>query len=325
MSRPLRLEYPGSLWHVTARGNAKQDIFRDGTDRHRFIERLGQCVERFKWILTAYVLMRNHIHLVVQLTTETLSRGMHWLNGTYTQDFNRRHDRVGHLFQGRFKGLLVDRDSYSLEVLRYVVLNPVRARIVSKPEEFEWSSHRAVLGIVAAPKWLAIDDVLVQFAPNRDIARSYYRSYVDAAIGIDDSPWKNLVGQIYLGSPEWVDSIRKRINIRPRPDDYGRVQRLIGQPMASVVRAVAVCWGVDEDVVRRGRGSVVRMAAAWVGTREALLTQREVAAGLRLGSPSHVRALADRFERELDRNAGLRACMDRCLATLRGESGESPL
>ena len=152
MSRPLRLEFFGSLHHVTTRGNARQDIFRDDDDREFFLELLGSCVKRFDWILTAYVLMSNHFHLVTQLTSESLSRGMQWLNGKYAQAFNRRHRRVGHLLQGRPDMRLIEKETYFLKVLRYVVLNPVRADMVARPEHYIWSSHRAVLGYAPAPE-----------------------------------------------------------------------------------------------------------------------------------------------------------------------------
>src|SRR6266849_304423 len=144
MSRPLRLEYSGSLLHVTVRGNSRQDIFYDDADRHFFLELLGKCVTRFEWILYAHVLMSNHFHLVIQLTSETLSRGMHWLNFRYAQALNRRYQRIGHLYRGRFNASLIEKEAYFLEVLRYVVLNPVRAGIVTRPEDYAWSSHRAV-------------------------------------------------------------------------------------------------------------------------------------------------------------------------------------
>src|SRR5687768_14261290 len=112
MARPLRIEYPGALFHITARGNERRLIFRDDGDRHRFMRMLAEAVDRFGWILTAYVLMPNHFHLVLELTRMTLSRGMQWLNGTYAHAFNRRHDRVGHLFQGRFKAFLVEKETY---------------------------------------------------------------------------------------------------------------------------------------------------------------------------------------------------------------------
>lgn len=146
MSRPIRLEYPGAVYHVTVRGNEKRKIFCDDSDRILLLDLLGKAVDRFGWILTAYGLMPNHFHLVMELISANLSRGMQWLNGTYAQAFNRRHDRVGHLFQGRFKAFLVDKENYMLEVLRYVVLNPVRAKMVSRPEDYAWSSHRATVG-----------------------------------------------------------------------------------------------------------------------------------------------------------------------------------
>src|SRR5688500_4222046 len=119
MARPLRVEYPGAIFHVTVRGNERRDIYRDETDRNRFLDLLGQVVDRFGWILTAYVLMSNHFHLALQLTATNLARGMHWLNATYSQAFNRRHERAGHLFQGRYHSALVDKENYLLEVLRY--------------------------------------------------------------------------------------------------------------------------------------------------------------------------------------------------------------
>src|SRR4029079_18669732 len=170
MARPLRLEFPGSLHHVFDRGNNKNPTFLDDRDRHKFLELLGCAVQEFGWIVTAYVLMTNHYHLVIQLTERTLARGMKWLNQCYTQWFNFAHDRVGHVFQGRYKSPLVEKESYSLELLRYVVLNPVEAKIVARPEDYKWSSHRAVLGLTSVPEWLAVDDTLIQFAPNRDIA-----------------------------------------------------------------------------------------------------------------------------------------------------------
>src|SRR4051812_40302741 len=124
MARPLRLEYPGSLWHITVRGNEKRPIYYDDQDRVLFLELLAETVKRFDWILSAYVLMSNHFHLMLQLTAATLSRGMHWLNGRYVQRFNARHERVGHLYQGRYKSILVERETHGLELSRYVVLNP---------------------------------------------------------------------------------------------------------------------------------------------------------------------------------------------------------
>ena len=146
MARPLRLEYSGAIHHVTSRGNAQAPIFLDDEDRASFLAVLAECIARFTWICHAYCLMDNHYHLIIETPDANLSAGMRQLNGVYTQRFNRRHGRVGHIFQGRFKAILVERDSYLLELCRYVVLNPVRARMVRDASQYAWSSHLATMG-----------------------------------------------------------------------------------------------------------------------------------------------------------------------------------
>ncbi len=326
MSRPLRLEYPGALFHVTSRGNGRQDIFRDDRDRQFFLDLLGAAVKRFAWIVTAYALMPNHFHLLIQLTLETLSKGLQWLNSKYAQAFNQRHDRVGHLFQGRFHAALVEKETYFLEVLRYVVLNPVRAGMVRRPEDYIWSSHRAVLGYVPAPEWLAVDDVLVQFGPQRDLARANYQSFVDSAIEVEKSPWADLVGQIYLGTDDWLERVRERIELKPRADDHPRQQRVVGRPpMATVIAVVAKTFSTDENCIRNRRGGIARMIAAWIACNEALVTYREIAAGLRLRSSGHVSDVVRRCDRELYRNPLLQEYVDRCVATIRRKNCEPKL
>ena len=151
MSRPLRIEFPDALYHVTSRGDRREDIFEDDQDRQTFLETLEQVITQFNWTCYAWCLMDNHYHLLIQTPDGNLSKGMRQLNGVYTQASNRRHGRVGHLFQGRFKAILVDSDAYLLELARYVVLNPVRAGMVKKPDGWAWSSYRASLGLEPAP------------------------------------------------------------------------------------------------------------------------------------------------------------------------------
>ncbi|HMC20680.1 MAG TPA: transposase [Thermoanaerobaculia bacterium] len=321
MSRPLRLEYPGSLHHVTSRGNERQNIFRDDIDRELFLGLLGACVKRFDWILTAYVLMTNHFHFVVQLTQETLSTGMKWLNGKYAQAFNRRHDRVGHLFQGRPDMPLVEKETYLLEVLRYDVLNPVRARMVARPEDYVWSSHRAVLGLAAAPEWLAVDDLLVNFGQERELARAAYREFVNAAIGSDESPWTDLVGQIYLGSTEWMEKVRDRVDLKPRADAHPRLQRFVAPlTMTDVIHAVAAACSIDPAWIRCGRGGTPRMVAAWIAAYEAQLRSSEIAAGLRLRSAGNVTRLVGQCDQALRKDSRVQECIDRCLSTISRKS-----
>jgi putative transposase len=143
MARPLRIEFSGALYHITSRGDRREAIYEDDTDRESFLETLAEVVERFNWVCHAYCLMSNHYHLIVETPDANLSKGMRHLNGVFTQVSNRRHNRTGHLFQGRFKGIIVDQDSCLLELTRYVVLNPVRAKMVKDPGDWPWSSYGA--------------------------------------------------------------------------------------------------------------------------------------------------------------------------------------
>jgi len=147
MARPLRIEFPGATYHITSRGNERRPIFRSELDRSTFLKFLAETTSRFCWRVAAWVLMTNHFHLAIQTPEANLSRGMHWLNGRYAAWFNRRHQRCGHLFEGRFKALIVEKENYFAEVLRYVVLNPVRAGMIKRSEDYRWSSYRATAGL----------------------------------------------------------------------------------------------------------------------------------------------------------------------------------
>jgi len=150
MARPLRIEFAGAIYHVTSRGNGRQRIFLDDRDNRLFLELLGNTLERFQWVCHAYCLMVNHYHLMIETPEANLSKGMHHLNASFSQAHNKRHGAVGHLLQGRFKSIVVDRESYLLELARYVVLNPVRAGMVARPEDWPWSSYRHTAGLTAA-------------------------------------------------------------------------------------------------------------------------------------------------------------------------------
>ena len=142
MARPLRIEFAGALYHVTSRGDGQEDIYLDDTDREIYLEVLAEVQHRFNWVIHAYCLMSNHYHLLIETPDSNLAKGMRHLNGVYTQRFNRRHKRVGHVFQGRYKAILVQKDNYLLELSRYIVLNPVRAQMVRSAKDWPWSSYR---------------------------------------------------------------------------------------------------------------------------------------------------------------------------------------
>jgi REP element-mobilizing transposase RayT len=151
MSRPRRLEFAGALYHLSARGNGREDIFLDDRDRATFLDLLGREIAQQRWRRYAYCLMGNHYHPLIDTPEPNLTRGMQRLNQVYTQRFNRRHRRVGHVLQGRYKAIVLDKDSYFKALIRYVVLNPVRAKMVSGPERWTWSSYRATAGLSTVP------------------------------------------------------------------------------------------------------------------------------------------------------------------------------
>ena len=199
MSRPLRIEFAGALYHVTSRGNERREIFFSEEDRAAFLSILGEVVGRFTWRCHAYCLMTNHYHLLVETPDANLSKGMRQLNGVYTQYINRTHTRVGHLFQGRFKGILVQKEAYLLELARYIVLNPLRAGMVADPGAWPWSSYRGTVGAEEEPAFLTTDWLLSAFGGELAAARVGFARFV-AEGGDGECPWKDLKGQIYLGS-----------------------------------------------------------------------------------------------------------------------------
>jgi putative transposase len=183
MARPLRLHLPHALYHVMSRGNAKQTIFVESADYKEFLERLCATSSRFGVLCRAYCLMPNHFHLLLEPETCPISRMMQQLNSSYSQSFNRRHTRVGHVLQGRFKALLVDRDDYFLQVLRYIMLNPVAADLADDPGAWRWSSYLATAGRTETPTFLALDDVWRVFDDDVREAQRRFVAFVDAGRG----------------------------------------------------------------------------------------------------------------------------------------------
>ena len=188
MARPLRIEFSGALYHVTSRGHGREDIYMDDIDRETFISVLSHVCDRFNWVVHAYCLMSNHYHLLIETPDSNLSKGMRQLNGVYTQAFNRYHDRVGHVFQGRYKAILVQKESYLLELARYIVLNPIRAEMVRAAKDWRWSSYRATAGLIDSPNWLHIDWLLSAFSGKRNQAVQRYRAFVQEGKRLP-SPW----------------------------------------------------------------------------------------------------------------------------------------
>jgi len=203
MSRPLRIEFAGALYHVTSRGDQRAAIYRDDDDRRAWLKAMDLVAERFNFSIPAFCQMSNHYHLLIETAEGNLSQGMRQLNARYSQYFNWRHELVGHVFQGRYKAILVQRERYLLELIRYIVLNPVRAGVVSSAAEWPWSSHRYVLGKLPAPKWLNMDWLLSCFGQSHTEALDSYIRFVEAGVGAS-SPLKAVAHQLLLGDAAFV-------------------------------------------------------------------------------------------------------------------------
>ena len=203
MTRPLRLEFPGALYHVTARGNRRNPIYRDDGDRRAWLDILGRVCERHHFVVHSFCQMTNHYHLLIETVEANLSQGMRQLNGLYTQRFNWRHGLVGHLFQGRYKAILVQKESYLLELSRYIVLNPLRAKIVSSLNEWPWSSHHYLVSQDDSTGWLERDWLLSKFSNTRASAIAEYQAFVLAGAGLA-SPLTATRHQILLGDDAFV-------------------------------------------------------------------------------------------------------------------------
>jgi len=211
MARPIRIEFAGALYHVTARGDRQEDIYLSDQDRIDFLSILEQVCDRFNWLVHAYCLMDNHYHLLVETPDSNLGKGMRQLNGVYTQTSNRAHGKVGHVFQGRYKAILVEKETYLLELARYIVLNPVRARMVRKAKFWPWSSYRETAGYREPPVWLTTDWLLATFSKRKSIAMEKYREFISEGKN-HPSPWESLRNQVYLGSEEYVKQLQSRID-----------------------------------------------------------------------------------------------------------------
>ncbi len=238
MSRPLRIEYPGAVYHITARGNARQDIYIDDDDRNLFLDVLTSTVKKYNWMCHAYCLMGNHYHLMVETPDSNLSLGMRQLNGVYTQHFNRTHSRVGHVFQGRYKAILVEKESYLLELCRYIVLNPVAAEIVSKPADYLWSSYNFTAKAGKHPDFLYIEWLLRHFSKKKKEARRRYRKFVTDTINDEfKNPWKKLVGSIILGRDNFISEIQGLLEDRKNIKEIPKQQRHLGRPSLTTLFA----------------------------------------------------------------------------------------
>ena len=299
MARGLRIEFPGAVYHVTSRGNRRQRIYEDDRDGEHFLELLGEVSRRYGWMISGYVLMTNHFHLVLHIPESNLALGMKWLNSTYASWYNRRHQKVGHLFGERYKGIHVQGEEYLQRLARYVVLNPVRAKMAEAPGEYRWSSYLATAGLEDRPKWLAVEQLIPYFGEASSWQQNYTR-YVADGIGASDPIWRGLRRRVFLGTEQWLRSMRQVIDIEWRHVDIPLDQRAAGRPsMGAIVKAVAEAMQVRPKDIRRGTGGLARTIAAWLGAYEGRRRLRVIARTLHLRSCSRITQLAAECDRLL--------------------------
>lgn len=211
MSRPLRIEYAGAFYHVVSRGNERKAVYRTHRDREKFFSYLESATERYRAVIHVYCLMDNHYHLLLETPSGNLSQIMHHINGAYTVYFNTKHARSGHLFQGRYKAILIDADEYASEVSRYIHLNPVRAGLIDIPEEYRWSSCQYYVLKREAPKWLKRDFVLGYFGSGPKRAMKQYKNFVYSFRDQEDkNPLARFSRSVILGGNEFVEEIKTR-------------------------------------------------------------------------------------------------------------------
>lgn len=232
MARPLRIEYPGAFYHVTSRGNEQKDIFKSRKDREKFLSYLQSSVERYGALIHVYCLMTNHYHLLMETPRGNLSEIMQHINGAYTTYFNVKRKRYGHLFQGRYKAILVEADEYAVELSRYIHLNPVKTGMVSEPQKYEWSSYRCYIGTGAGTEWLKTDFILNYFDKERVEAGRKYTQFVEELLNNEyESPLKAVIASTVLGTPEFIAEIsEKHVAGRKADRSVPAVKELTGLP-----------------------------------------------------------------------------------------------
>ena len=318
MARQPRVEYAVALHHVMSRGNDGIPIFRDDQDRRLFLDLLSQEIVRSGWILHEYCLMTNHYHLEIETPECTLSTGMHRFLGRYVQRFNRKHGRRGHLFQNRFKNLLVEKESYGLALTRYIALNPVNAGMVERPEDYLWSSYRARAGFATCPDWLTLDPLLSQFGADRKSQQRAYRTFVLEKIGDTEDLLDRAVAQIYLGTASWIDRVQALIDETERSQELPRAQVHPGRPeLDDVLSAVASTFDTTPEMIAAGHGTLERRLVAWFAFEEGLVPLRRIAKCLGLTSAGGISRLVSRCRKEITRDPAIRALAEACRGRMR--------
>ena len=251
MARALRIEYPGAFYHVMSRGNEQRDIFKSPKDRERFLSYLESATMRYGAVIHVWCLMSNHYHLLVETPSGNLSQIMRHINGAYTTYFNIKHQRAGHLFQGRYKALLVEADAYAAQLSHYIHLNPVRGGVVTLPVDYPWSSYRCYIGLSPSPDWLTTDLVLGYFGGKTPESKFRYRKFVEGPLcSGEENPLQAAVASTILGSPEFIrDVVGKKLAEKQDERNVPAAKKLALLPsLDAIIAKLEAEFGCDKHL-----------------------------------------------------------------------------
>jgi putative transposase len=278
MARALRIEYEGAVYHVTVRGNERRKIFFSKRDYEKLKEYLSEAQDKYRFILHAYVLMTNHYHLIIETPEKNLSKIMHYVNSSYTTYTNIKRKRSGHLFQGRYKAIVVDKDSYLLELSRYLHLNPVRANMVERPEEYPHSSYGS---FISDNKQSIVNEsaTLEILAKNKQEARKRYRTFVEDALGEEtESPIKRVYGGTILGSEGFIREVLARL-------ESGQIEKVevshrkalhASMDVEEAVDLMCAHYGASREELTRKRSSEARNACIYLLKKHTSASNAEI-------------------------------------------------
>jgi putative transposase len=299
MSRPLRISYPGAFYHVTSRGNESKNVFLSEQNRKRFLDYLESANEKYGAIIHCYCLMSNHYHLLLETPQANLSKVMHQINASYTTYFNTKRSRSGHLFQGRYKAILVDKESYAHELSRYIHMNPVRAKMVKKPWDYKWSSCGMYTGIQKSPSWLETSAILKSFGRKPYDA---YRSFV--VKNNTFNPYRQIHASTILGPPEFITRIQKYVkgeNIR----DVPALKKVSGRPTLELIEK-AVSESAPDDIRRKmylyisqTKGYSLKEIGEYFDMKSAAVSQSNVRFKTRIKNETELKRTKDKIEKRL--------------------------
>ena len=317
MARRLRIQYPGAIYHLMARGNGRQDIVCDDADRDRLVEHLGRAAVKCSWRVYAFVVMSNHLHVVLKTPEPNLARGMQGFLSAYANAWSRRHRFNGHVFQGRYRTELVEDETYLWTVTRYAHLNPVRARLVEHPAAWKWSSYPGYFRDRHRLEWVAYDELLAawagEFGGSGSEPAAAYRRYVTAGLSQKpEPPWADAYHGWILGSQKFVNRIKAMVTNQPQRDRRREGRRMRGLSIARVSEIVCAEYEIEpSELSQRGSRHPARAAMAYLARRHTAATNGELTEILGVSRAESVPNLTRRFDAWLSSDARVRKQLQR--------------